>query len=99
MTTTCPGCGQPVDLSRRGYCALCGTNVACVPEGGQVKFLRYVCMYCCARLIFNGLRSVARRPACPATPCKQHKHGVLLTLALLPFVASACLIVLGFVLR
>jgi hypothetical protein len=64
-----------------------------------VKFLRYICMYCCARLIFNGLRSIARRPAQPAKPCHRHGHGVLLTLALAPFVGCVLLIVLGLMQR
>lgn len=64
-----------------------------------MRFLRYLCMYCCARLLFNGARAVLRRPVPAAKPCQRHGHGVLLTLALLPFAGAAALCVLGYLLR
>lgn len=64
-----------------------------------MRFLRYLCYYCLSRAIYSGVHSALRSKPVPAKPCQRHGHGVLLTLALLPFVASACLIVLGFVVR
>ena len=101
MTTTCPACGQPVDLSRRGYCALCGTNVACVPEGGNmIRFLRYFCFYCASRLLFSWARTALRCKPEPSKPCQRHGHGVALTIfVLLPAAGVAFLIALGFLQR
>jgi hypothetical protein len=101
MTTTCPGCGKPVDLSRRGYCALCGTNAACVPEGRKMKsFLRYFCFYCASRLLFGWARTALRQKPSPTTPCARHGHGLALTLfVLLPFAGIVFLIVVGFLQR
>jgi hypothetical protein len=64
-----------------------------------MRFLRYLCFYCAARLIYGGLRSAVRRPAAPVKPCAKHGRGLLLTLALLPFVGCVFLILLGYLLR
>jgi hypothetical protein len=67
------------------------------------RFLRYLCAYCAARLIFNGLRSAFRQPAPPAKPCNKHGRGMALTfllaLVVLPCVGSGLLILLGFIVR
>jgi hypothetical protein len=69
-------------------------------EGGPVKrFLRYFCYYCISRAVYSMARAALLRKPVPAKPCQRHGRGLLLTLALLPFVGSVCLIVLGLILR
>jgi hypothetical protein len=63
------------------------------------RFLRFFCYYCLSRAIYSVARAALRRKPVPATPCQHHGHGVLLTLALLPFIGCAFLIVLGWVTR
>jgi hypothetical protein len=60
------------------------------------RFFRYLCFLCVARLIFHTVRT--NRKGKPAPPCR-HVLGILATLLLLPFVGTACLIVLGFMVR
>jgi hypothetical protein len=60
------------------------------------RFLRYLCFFCVARLIFHTVRT--NHKGKPAPPCR-HGLGVLATLLMLPFVGSGLLILLGFILR
>jgi hypothetical protein len=64
-----------------------------------VRFLRYFCMYCASRLIFESVRGALRRqhnhkPASPV--CNHGARGWLLMLLSLPFVFLALMGFLGF---
>jgi hypothetical protein len=66
-----------------------------------VRLLRYFCMYCASRLIFESVRSAVRghrNRQHPAPACKQHVSGVLLTIFLLPPLFLAGMGFWGFVL-
>jgi len=61
------------------------------------SWIRYFCLYCSSRLIFNAARAVLRnnRPA-PAAACQHHGTGILLGIVSLPFIGAAVLIAIGF---
>ncbi len=61
-------------------------------------WLRYFCMYCFSRMIFNAARAGLRNHnhVAPAAPCKHHGTGVLLGIVSLPFIGVAVLIAIGF---